>query len=77
MERIEKGEVVTFEDDKEFLCYKKVQLDGENYACLITTEEPIRIVVTREEEKDGEITLYSVDDLKLRSKILDYGKENK
>ena len=77
MERIEKSEVVTFEDDKEFLCYKKVKIDDVNYACLITTKKPVRIVVTREEEKDGEITLYSVDDLKLRSKILDYGKEGK
>ena len=77
MARIEKGELITLDDDREFVCYKKVRLDNVNYACLISSNEPVRIVVVREEEKDGEITLYSVDDLKLRSKILDYGKEDK
>jgi hypothetical protein len=77
MERIEKGELITLDDDSEFVCYKKVKLDNVNYACLITSKKPVKIVVVREEEKDGEVTLYSVDDLKLRSKILDYGREGK
>lgn len=40
---IEKGEIVTLDNNKEYLCFSAIESEGKKYLFLMTTSEPIEI----------------------------------
>lgn len=54
---INQGEAVVLDDNREFLCFDKAELDGKQYLFLISVEESNEICFAEQALVDGEAQL--------------------
>ena len=53
---VEIGECIVL-NDREYLCFNKAELDGEEYIYLTTVEEPTSVFFARQAIKDGQLQI--------------------
>ena len=56
------GQVITLDDNKEYMVLNKMNLHNINYVYLVTMNKPIEILVATEVNQDGEISLEEIKD---------------
>lgn len=59
---IQVGEIVTLSDEKEYVVLNKIKLNKKNYLYLITTSEPLEIIIVNEQIENGSIILNEIKD---------------
>lgn len=59
---VEIGEIVTLDDNKEYVVINKINLHNVNYVFLITTSKPLEILIVTEKIVNGEIVLDEIKD---------------
>ena len=66
------GELITLDDDKEYIVVKRMECNNSNYVYLMTSTKPISILLAKEEvEPDGNISLLPVTDQEEAKYVLD------
>lgn len=56
------GQVITLDDNKEYMVLNKMNLHNINYVYLVTINKPTEILITTEVHVDGNITLEEIKD---------------
>ena len=56
------GQVITLDDNKEYMVLNKMNLHNINYVYLVTMNKPVEILVATEVNQDGEISLEEIKD---------------
>ena len=56
------GQVITLDDNKEYMVLNKMNLHNINYVYLVTIGKPTEILVATEVNVDGNITLEEIKD---------------
>ena len=68
--KLENEQIVTLDNNKEYIVIKQVELDGKTYAYLITTTKPIEILIVNVQYINEEIILTIVDSKDELEKII-------
>lgn len=63
--RIEEGQIVTLENNKEYLILKKVEFNNNIYVYLITAQKPIEVLFMKEVVSGDSTTLLPIDNNEL------------
>lgn len=61
--KLERGEVITLDDNKEYICFNSVSKNGETFVYLLSNFKPIKIKFAKEIFDNGELTLEIINDL--------------
>lgn len=59
---LEDGQVITLEDNKDYIVIKRITCDDLDYVYLMTAEKPIEVVIVKEEIINNEIFLNPITD---------------
>lgn len=76
MERLEVGEVVVLENNKEFICCSKIVDNGEEYLYLMSNFKPLEVRFAKQHIIDGEIKLTIIGDQSEKIKVLNLFQNN-
>ena len=60
--KLEDGQIITLEDNKDYIVVKKIVCDDLNYIYLMTAEKPIEVVIAKEELINNELILNPITD---------------
>ncbi len=60
--KLEDGQIITLEDNKDYIVVKKMTCDDLNYVYLMTAQKPIEVVIAKEEQINDEIILNPITD---------------
>ncbi|MFA5408308.1 MAG: hypothetical protein WC343_06000 [Bacilli bacterium] len=72
MELIEKGEVLTLDDNQDYCVVEVVELDGKRYLYLVNEDESKSEVIIAEEKHDAEgVIVETLDDKAQMKRIVD------
>ena len=63
--RIEEGQIIALDDNKEYLVLKKVDSNNTTYVYLVTTQQPIEVQFMKESVSDDSVTLLPLDNSEL------------
>ena len=76
MERLSIGEVVTLEDNKEFICFHRIEDSGKSYVYMMSNFKPVEVFFA-EEIIDGEqLRLEKVGSVEEKKRLLRLFKES-
>ncbi len=67
--RIEEGQIIELEDNKEYMVLKKIEYNNETYVYLVTSSKPIEVLFRKEQINDNELILEPIDDSELANII--------
>jgi hypothetical protein len=67
--RIEEGQIIELEDNKEYVVLKTLEYNNETYVYLITSSKPIEVLFRKEQIINDEIILEPIDDSELANII--------
>ena len=67
--RIEEGQIIELEDNKEYMVLKVLKYNNETYVYLMTSSKPIEVLFRKEQLIDNEIVLEPIDDSELANII--------
>ena len=68
--QLEDGQIITLDNDKDYIVVKKIICDGIEYVYLITDKKPIEVLVVKSQLVDGDIVLTVVDSKEELDKII-------
>lgn len=74
--KLETGEVVLLDDNKEYICFGKKQWNGNDYAYLVSNFKPLQIFFAKENIVGKEIQLDLVTDSKEKEELLKIFQDN-
>lgn len=60
--KLEDGQIITLEDNKDYIVVKKMTCEDLNYVYLMTASKPIEVVIAKEELVNNEIILNPITD---------------
>ena len=61
--KLNEGELIALDDDKEYIVVKKIEYNGAGYVFLMTAAKPVSILLAKEEiAENGEVDLNPVTD---------------
>lgn len=63
--RIEEGNIIELEDNKDYMVIKKINHNNTNYVYLVTAAKPIEVLFMKENDVNGELSLVPIDDSEL------------
>lgn len=63
--RIEEGQLITLDDNKEYMVLKILDYNNTRYIYLMTSSKPIEVSFVKEEIVDNELTLVPISDTEL------------
>ena len=63
--RIEEGQLVTLDDNKEYMVLKALEYNNTRYIYLMTSSKPIEVSFVKEEIIDNDLTLVPISDTEL------------
>ena len=66
---VNRGDCIMLENDREFLCFDGVELDGKQYLFLISVEEPTDICFAEQAMKDGEVQVRVIGNQEEKMKL--------
>ena len=61
MEKLEIGETAVLEDDKEFVCFSRIQEQNNDYVYLISNYKPLEIRFAKQNIVNGELELTIIE----------------
>lgn len=67
---IEKGELITLSNGKEYVCYYTIQDNGNNYVYLISNFKPLEIRFGIQRYIDGNIQIEIINEPEEKQKVL-------
>jgi len=70
MEGIVVGEIVVLEDQKEFICYRKIQDGGKNYLFLVSNFKPVEVFFAEEVLEGGVLCVRKIYDTDEKKRLL-------
>ena len=59
---IKEGQVITLDDNKDYIVLKKLNLHSVNYVYLVTIEKPTEILIVTEKQENGKMILEEIKD---------------
>lgn len=68
--KLEIGELITLDDDKEYLCLKRVTFEGKEYIYLMSNFKPLEIKFAEETIQGEDVYVTVVGDPTLKQKLL-------
>ncbi len=76
MEKIEKQELITLDDGKEFLVVDIVEYEGERYLYLARDDEKLEVMLVKEKIEADELVVETVGDNDIKKIIMEKLLEN-
>ncbi len=61
MEKLEIGETAVLENNKEFICFSRIQENGNDYIYLISNYKPLEIKFAKQNIVNGELELTIIE----------------
>lgn len=68
--KLEIGELITLENNKEYICIKKTTFEGKDYVYLVSNFKPLEIRFAEESIENKEVYVTVVEDADLKNKLL-------
>ena len=62
MEKLNCGESVVLDNNKEYLCFKNITVDNHDYVYLITMNKPAEVAFAEQKLVDDNLTLEIIND---------------
>lgn len=75
--KIEVGEAITLDNNKEYICVDTIIYNGNDYLYLISNFKPIEVMFAREEILNGEIEITEIEEQNLKLKLLELFQNNR
>lgn len=75
MEKLEFGETAVLEDGTEYVCFARLEENGEDYVYLVSNFKPLKVRFAKQNLVDGELRLDIVQDQELKKHLLELFKE--
>lgn len=70
--KLENGEVITLEDEKEYIVFNSILKEGVNYVFLISNFKPVEICFAKEIIDGENISLEIINDQKQKKELMKY-----
>lgn len=68
--KIEKGEVITLSNNKEYICFSTLSDNGVDYIYLMSNFKPLEVKFAIQKEVDGEMTVTIINNMEEKQKLL-------
>lgn len=75
MEKLEFGETAVLEDGTEYVCFARLEENGEDYVYLVSNFKPLKVRFAKQNLVDGELRLEIVQDQELKQHLLELFKD--
>ena len=75
MEKLEFGETAVLEDGTEYVCFARLEENGEDYVYLVSNFKPLKVRFAKQNLVDGELRLEIVQDQELKQQLLELFKD--
>ena len=59
--QLDDGQIITLDNDKDYIVVKKITYDATEYVYLITDKKPVEVLVAKSQLVNGNIVLTVVD----------------
>lgn len=69
--KIEKGEVITLSNNKEYICFSTLNDAGVDYVYLMSNFKPLEVKFGKQKEVSGEIQITVINDFEEKQKVLE------
>jgi len=68
--KIEKGELITLDNNKEYLCFSTLSNEGVDYIYLMSNFKPLEIKFAKQQEVNGQIEVTIINQQEEKQKVL-------
>lgn len=68
--KIETGEIITLDNNKEYICFSTLNHEGKDYVYLMSNFKPLEIKFGEQILEDGEITIRIINEQKEKEEVL-------
>lgn len=68
---IETGEIITLDNNKEYICFSTLEDEGKHYLYLISNFKPLEIRFGIQTMENGEISIEIINDQAQKQKVLE------
>lgn len=75
--KIEVGEAITLDNNKEYICVDTIIYNGNDYLYLISNFKPVEVMFAKEEIINGEIEITEIEEQNLKLKLLELFQNNR
>ena len=75
MEKLEFGETAVLEDGTEYVCFARLEENGEDYVYLVSNFKPLKVRFAKQNLVDGELRLEIVHDQEIKQHLLELFKD--
>lgn len=72
--KIEDGDMLTLDDNKEFICVKSASLDGKKYVFLMSNFKPLEIIFAEDVSNEFGPAVLEVEDQEIKEKLVELFK---
>ena len=71
MEKLEFGETAFLENGKEYICFSKLEENGNDYVFLVSNSKPLEVRFVKQIIINGELQLQIIEDSELKHHLLE------
>ena len=75
MEKLEFGETAVLEDGTEYVCFARLEENGNDYVYLVSNFKPLKVRFAKQKIVDGELILDIIQDQELKQHLLELFKD--
>ena len=75
MEKLEFGETAVLEDGTEYVCFARLEENGNDYVYLVSNFKPLKVRFAKQNIVDGELRLDIIQDQELKQHLLELFKD--
>lgn len=68
--KIETGEIITLNNNKEYICFSTINDNGRDYVYLLSNFKPLEVKFGEQFLEDGEINIRIINNLEEKQKVL-------
>lgn len=68
--KIETGEIITLENNKEYICFSTLNYEGKDYVYLMSNFKPLEIKFGEQMMESGEVNIRIINDQKEKEMVL-------
>ena len=74
--KIEKGEIITLDNNKEYICFSTLNHEGKDYVYLMSNFKPLEIKFGEQTIDDGEVNIRIINDQNEKQMVLNLFQNN-
>lgn len=75
MEKLEFGETAVLEDGTEYVCFARLEENGNDYVYLVSNFKPLKVRFAKQNIVDGELRLDIIQNQELKQHLLELFKD--